>query len=137
ECGAAVTTVDSAASSGQPPAKAASDGQPSSGRPASSRGPDRDSAFNPEGTDFLEERYRKPPLPPGTVLCRFCKGPLDLEGAFCEQCGAPIEESAPPGLVKPKPAGASASEPSPPITAVPTTAPQPPAEPEPAVAEPT
>ena len=131
ECGAAVTTADSAASPGQPPANAVSEG-----RPAFSSGPGRDSVLNPEGTDFGEERFRKPPLPPGTVICRFCKGPLDLEGAFCEQCGAPVEEAAPPGLVKPKPAGASVSEPSPPIMAVPETAPPPPAEHVPAVAEP-
>ena len=136
ECGAAVTTADSAASSGQPSANAASEGQPSLGRPALSSGPDRDSVLNPEGADFVEERFRKPPLPPGTVICRFCKGPLDLEGAFCEQCGAPIEEAAPPGLVKPKPAGVSVSEPPPPIMAVPEIAPSPPVEQEPAVAEP-
>ena len=27
--------------------------------------------------------------------CRFCKGPLDLTGEFCEQCGAPVSEAAP------------------------------------------
>ena len=33
--------------------------------------------------------------------CRFCKGPLDLDGEFCEQCGAPVSEAAPSGWVKP------------------------------------
>lgn len=37
------------------------------------------------------------------AVCKFCKGPLDLEGGFCEYCGAPIEEAAPPGFIKPKP----------------------------------
>ena len=51
----------------------------------------------------LAERYLKQPVPEGTVVCRFCKGPLDLTGTYCEQCGAPLEEAAPPGLIKPKP----------------------------------
>lgn len=50
----------------------------------------------------LAERYLKQPVPEGTVVCRFCKGPLDLTGTYCEQCGAPLEEAAPPGL-KPQP----------------------------------
>ncbi len=56
----------------------------------------------------LAERYLKQPVPEGTVVCRFCKGPLDLTGTYCEQCGAPLEEAAPPGLIKPKPQPAAA-----------------------------
>ena len=33
--------------------------------------------------------------------CRFCKGPLDLNGEFCEQCGAPVSEAAPSRWLKP------------------------------------
>jgi hypothetical protein len=32
--------------------------------------------------------------------CRFCKGPLDLDGEFCEQCGAPVSEAAPSRWLK-------------------------------------
>ncbi len=53
-----------------------------------------------------EEKRRRFSSIPGGVTCRFCKGPLDLEGDFCEQCGAPVEDAAPPGLVKPKPTSA-------------------------------
>jgi RNA polymerase subunit RPABC4/transcription elongation factor Spt4 len=44
------------------------------------------------------------PVAPGVVVCRFCKRPLDLDGDFCDQCGAPVAEAAPPGALKPKPA---------------------------------
>jgi hypothetical protein len=40
---------------------------------------------------------------PGAVICRFCKGPLDLGGDYCEHCGAPVAEAAPPGTVPIKP----------------------------------
>ena len=32
--------------------------------------------------------------------CRFCKGPLDLGGEFCEQCGAPVSDAAPSRWLK-------------------------------------
>ena len=53
--------------------------------------------------ESLKKSFEKPVTHPGTVVCRFCKGPLDLNGDFCEQCGAPVMEAAPPGTVKPKP----------------------------------
>jgi hypothetical protein len=40
---------------------------------------------------------------PGAVICRFCKGPLFLGGDYCEHCGAPVAEAAPPGAVPVKP----------------------------------
>jgi hypothetical protein len=58
----------------------------------------------PDVDTALAERYLKQPVPKGTVVCRFCKGALDLTGVYCEQCGAPVEEAAPPGLLKPRPA---------------------------------
>ena len=33
--------------------------------------------------------------------CRFCKGPLDLSGEFCEQCGVPVSEAIASGWVRP------------------------------------
>jgi hypothetical protein len=72
----------------------------------------------PEPADAVEEALRKaferPPVQPGTVACRFCKGPLHLEGEYCEQCGAPVEDAAPPGVFipKPKPAAPVASTPA-------------------------
>ncbi len=66
----------------------------------------------------------------GGIVCRFCKGPLSLEAGYCEYCGAPVEEAAPPGLIKPKPALPTAPAPttgspvSPPAAAKPS--PQPP-----------
>ena len=35
--------------------------------------------------------------------CRFCRNPLPPDGEFCETCGAPLEEAAPPDFIKPKP----------------------------------
>lgn len=56
--------------------------------------------------EFDEEALKKasemPLVQGGTVLCRFCKGPLHLEGDFCEQCGAPVADAAPPGTRKPQ-----------------------------------
>jgi hypothetical protein len=40
---------------------------------------------------------------PGAVTCRFCKGPLYLGGDYCEHCGAPVAEAAPPGVLPLKP----------------------------------
>jgi len=53
--------------------------------------------------EALKRSFARPVTHPGAVICRFCKGPLDLDGDFCEQCGAPVMEAAPPGMVKPKP----------------------------------
>ena len=44
-----------------------------------------------------------PRFTPGAAdkpTCRFCKGPLDLSGEFCEQCGAPVSEAAPSHRLK-------------------------------------
>jgi hypothetical protein len=69
--------------------------------------------------EALRRVFERPPLQPGTVPCRFCKGPLDLEGEYCEQCGAPVEEAAPPGVLKPKP------KPAAPVASPPAAAPAP------------
>jgi hypothetical protein len=56
--------------------------------------------------ELLKKSFEKPVRhQPGAVICRFCKGPLFLGGDFCEHCGAPVAEAAPPGVVlPPKPA---------------------------------
>jgi hypothetical protein len=60
----------------------------------------------------LKKAFEKPVRhQEGAVICRFCRGPLFLGGEFCEHCGAPVAEAAPPGLVPPQPANAE-----PPIT---------------------
>ena len=55
-------------------------------------------------TDIDEEALRKafvgPVVKPGAVVCRFCKRPLDLDGEFCDLCGAPMAEAAPSGILK-------------------------------------
>ena len=53
--------------------------------------------------ESFKKAFARPVVQPGAVVCRFCKGPLDLDGDFCEQCGAPVAEAAPPGSLKPKP----------------------------------
>lgn len=63
--------------------------------------------------ETLKKSFARQVTQPGAVVCRFCKGPLDLNGDFCEQCGAPVIEAAPPGTVQPKP------EPTPPPPAAP------------------
>lgn len=68
---------------------------PASSGPASSEAP------RPE-VEGPDEPPRRVSSAPGGVVCRFCKGPLDLQGEFCEQCGAPVGEAAPPGMIKPK-----------------------------------
>jgi hypothetical protein len=86
-----------------------------------------------EVEEALRRAFERPPVQPGTVACRFCKGPLDVEGEYCEQCGAPVEEAAPPGVLRPKP------QPAAPEVPVPATAPAPPREmgqPAPSVAPP-
>jgi hypothetical protein len=67
--------------------------------------------------EALRRAFERPPVQPGTVVCRFCKGPLHLEGEYCEQCGAPVEDAAPPGVLKPKP------QPAAPVASPPATAP--------------
>lgn len=54
--------------------------------------------------ESLKKSFQRPiPHHPDAVVCRFCKGPLDLGGDYCEHCGAPVAEAAPPGMVPPKP----------------------------------
>lgn len=57
---------------------------------------------------LLRKSFEEPLAPPGAVVCRFCRGALNLEGDFCEHCGAPVTEAAPPGAL------ASTSHPAPP-----------------------
>ena len=53
--------------------------------------------------ELLKKAFQRPLPHPGTVACRFCKGPLDLNGDYCEHCGAPVAEAAPPGALPSKP----------------------------------
>jgi hypothetical protein len=71
--------------------------------------------------EALKRSFARPVTHPGAVICRFCKGPLDLDGDFCEQCGAPVMEAAPPGMVKPKPQ--PVEPPVPPVAAPPARPP--------------
>jgi hypothetical protein len=59
--------------------------------------------------ELLKKSFERPVAHPGTVVCRFCKGPLDIEGDFCEQCGAPVAEAAPRGVIPAKPTPAAPS----------------------------
>ena len=56
--------------------------------------------------EALKKSFERRVVRPGAVVCRFCKGPLDLGGDFCDHCGAPVAEAVPPGtlLAKPQPA---------------------------------
>ncbi|MFZ0961588.1 MAG: zinc-ribbon domain-containing protein [Terriglobia bacterium] len=65
--------------------------------------------------EAFEGSFVPPAAQAGAVLCRFCRGPLDLAGDYCEQCGAPVAEAAPPGALKPRPQPAvpPASDPAP------------------------
>ena len=68
--------------------------------------PERPSLGDPTAEvddEALKKSFERHVTQPGAVICRFCKGPLDLAGDFCEQCGAPVSEAAPPGMIKPKP----------------------------------
>jgi len=51
--------------------------------------------------ESLKKSFERP-TQPGIVACRFCKGPMDVTGEFCEQCGAPVEEAAPGRALGPK-----------------------------------
>ena len=73
--------------------------------------------------EALKKSFERHVIHPGAIICRFCKGPLDLSGDFCEQCGAPVVEAAPPGVAMPKPAPPPPPAPTP-MQAAP---PQPPA----------
>lgn len=61
--------------------------------------------------EALKKSFERHVTQPGVIVCRFCKGPLDLTGDFCEQCGAPVTEAAPPGTVVPKPPPAPVAPP--------------------------
>jgi hypothetical protein len=62
--------------------------------------------------ESLKKAFERPVRhQPGAVTCRFCKGPLYLGGDYCEHCGAPVAEAAPPGVLPPKP---QTTEPPPP-----------------------
>ena len=50
---------------------------------------------------IADESLRFTPHSAGEANCRFCRGPLDLSGEFCEQCGAPVTEAAPSRWRKP------------------------------------
>jgi len=77
--------------------------------------------------EALKKSFERRLVPPGAVVCRFCKGPLDLAGDFCEQCGAPVTEAAPPGTLLPKPPPAAAPAPPPSMPAQAAPPPRPPA----------
>ncbi len=57
------------------------------------------------------EEARPAPVQRSGVECGFCHGFLDLNSEFCDQCGAPVIEAAPPGMVKPKPAAPAQNAP--------------------------
>jgi hypothetical protein len=73
--------------------------------------------------EALKKAFARPIAQPGAVVCRFCKGPLDLNGDFCEQCGAPVSEAAPPGILKPKPQPLAPPVAPPPAPRTPASAP--------------
>jgi len=58
----------------------------------------------PKAVEPVQAPERRAAPAPPQAICRFCKGALNLQAEFCEYCGAPLEEAAPPGLLKPKPA---------------------------------
>jgi len=53
--------------------------------------------------EALKKSFERQVVRPGAVVCRFCKGPLDLGGEFCDHCGAPVAEAASPGTLPAKP----------------------------------
>ncbi len=67
--------------------------------------------------ELLKKAFQRPVPKPGAVVCRFCKNPLDLAGDYCEHCGAPVGEAAPPGALplKPMPAAAPVPPSAPPV----------------------
>ena len=97
------------------------------------RGSSRPPTLDSDASEPLQER-RKVSTSRSGIECRFCHSPLDLEGEFCESCGAPIAEAAPPGMIKPRPGASSRTGANPNPT--PTPAPPAPATPPPAVPAP-
>jgi hypothetical protein len=94
-------------------------------------------SFRGQGMEEMDDEtfkksFERQGTHPGAVVCRFCKGPIDLYGDFCEQCGAPVSEAAPSGAVlpaKPEPAAppapaVAAPPPPPPPTVMPPRSPQ-------------
>ena len=57
--------------------------------------------------ELFRRSFEKPITQSGMVVCRFCRAPLDVAGEFCDRCGAPVAEAAPPGALKPKPQSAA------------------------------
>ena len=92
-------------------------------RPGSASSHPRPSLGDPKAEideEALKKSFERRVAQPGTVVCRFCKGPLDLDGEFCEVCGAPVTEAAPPEALKdhphpppPPPEPAAPAEPRP------------------------
>ena len=52
--------------------------------------------------ESLKKSFARRVARPGAVVCRFCQEPLDLGGEYCDHCGAPVAEAAPPGPLLPK-----------------------------------
>ncbi len=77
----------------------------------------------PKAAEPVQAPVRRAAPAPPQAICRFCKGALNLQAEFCEYCGAPLEEAAPPGLLKPKP---EPIMPAAPPVQVPKAAPAPP-----------
>ena len=67
----------------------------------------------------IEDSRRFTPSTPGGPFCRFCKGPLDLDGEYCEQCGAPVAEAAPGAKARPRPLPLPELSPRPPAPSTP------------------
>ncbi len=116
QCGAPLSPEPAPASEKSVPKRSGPAQPPSSpaGAGGSQARPEKLGGASPRTPAEVEyEPPRRGPAKPGEVLCRFCKFTLDLQSEFCDQCGAPVEEAAPPGLVKPKPkATAPATPPS-------------------------
>jgi hypothetical protein len=67
--------------------------------------------------ELFKSSFEKPAAPPGAVVCRFCRTPLDVKGDFCDHCGAPVAEAAPSGVLNPQSAAPGVTaEPPPHVT---------------------
>ena len=53
--------------------------------------------------ELFKSSFEKPAAPPGAVVCRFCRAPIDVTGDFCDHCGAPMAEAAPGVVAEPPP----------------------------------
>ncbi len=73
--------------------------------------------------ETLKESFARPVAQTGAVVCRFCRGPLDLAGDFCDQCGAPVAEAAPAGTLKPDPPPTAPEVPPPATDTLPPSTP--------------